>query len=334
MRSTKNAIARPSCIGLTLLIGATLSGCANLPLDPGYAGPASLPPHVRAIFTPEGAPPQGVMEEISINDQFSVKRARLASDAERLAGLVETQSHEVVVDLYTPLTAAPAPVVLVLPTLGGDNEIARHFAKVFARRGLAACIVHRQEEYKDFDDLKLLNPTFEQIVLDHKLAIDWLMTRSDIDATRLGLFGVSAGAIKGAIIVGVEERIKASVLALAGGDIPHIFAYSTEKGIREEREKILQREQITAEDLEQAIRDEFKHDPLVYAPYVDARTTLLVLGRFDPVVPYDTGMRLRTAMGGPRTIVLASGHYTAILYVPYLERAAVKWFREKLRNAP
>jgi dienelactone hydrolase len=55
-----------------------------------------------------------------------------------------------------------------------------------------------------------------QEVKDFRRCIDYLETRPDIDGTKLAYYGMSWGAVLGAIIPAVEERLKASIL-LAGG---------------------------------------------------------------------------------------------------------------------
>ena len=55
-----------------------------------------------------------------------------------------------------------------------------------------------------------------QEVKDFKRCLDYLETRPDIDGKKLAYYGMSWGAVNGAIISAVEERLKASVL-VAGG---------------------------------------------------------------------------------------------------------------------
>ncbi len=57
---------------------------------------------------------------------------------------------------------------------------------------------------------------FVQVVKDFRRCIDYLQTRQDIDAQKLGYYGMSWGGEYGAIIPAVESRLKASVL-VAGG---------------------------------------------------------------------------------------------------------------------
>jgi len=57
---------------------------------------------------------------------------------------------------------------------------------------------------------------FIKVVKDFRRCIDYLQTRPDIDGQRLAYLGVSWGAVYGAIIPAVEERLGASILACGG----------------------------------------------------------------------------------------------------------------------
>jgi dienelactone hydrolase len=58
-----------------------------------------------------------------------------------------------------------------------------------------------------------------QVIKDFKRSVDYLETRQDIDGDRLAFFGMCWGAVLGAYIPAVEERLKASVLLAGGFDI-------------------------------------------------------------------------------------------------------------------
>lgn len=53
-------------------------------------------------------------------------------------------------------------------------------------------------------------------VLDYRLALDYLATRSDVDMKHVGLFGESMGSIMGSILLGVDHRVDFAALAVGG----------------------------------------------------------------------------------------------------------------------
>jgi uncharacterized protein len=58
-----------------------------------------------------------------------------------------------------------------------------------------------------------------QYVVDAQRAVDVLVARSDVDPARLGALGISYGGTMGALLAGVERRLKAYVLAVADGGL-------------------------------------------------------------------------------------------------------------------
>ena len=241
--------------------------------------------------------------------------------------------HELTIDVFEPRGAVRGgrPLVLVLPIWGGENVVANFFAGHFARSGYVAAVVHRQEKYKDAQNVEEMNGVFKQIVLDHKRALDWLTRRPSVDADRIAVFGVSAGAIKGALVTALDPRVKAAVLGLGGGDIPYILTHSTEKNLRRRRQEMMDEHGATLEEIHTEMRNGFQHDPLKYARHIDPSRVLLVLAAFDTVVPFKTGLQLRRAMGRPETMVIPTGHHTSVLYVPLIQDVAVSFLERRLR---
>ena len=109
--------------------------------------------------------------------------------------------------------------------------------------------------------------------------IDYLATRPDVDASRLGYVGVSFGASNALPLVAVEPRVTAAVLLSGGltppGPTPII-------------------------------------DPINYVPRIRI-PVLMVNGRFDQLFTLDTNQRflferLGTPPASKRHVVLESGH--------------------------
>jgi hypothetical protein len=237
------------------------------------------------------------------------------------------------VDYYDIRGETRAPAVLVLPMAGGGYAIERHFANYFATRGYAAVIVHRERVPKEQQLIENLNGMMHRMVIDHKRVIDWLETVPDVDTGKIGLFGISLGGIKGAILTPLEKRIQASVIGLCGGDVAHIIVHSTEPGLARKREEYLKQHNLTAEEAETRLRQMITRDPLVYAPYVDPARVLMVLARFDTVVPTAKGLLLKEKMGNPETIMIPAGHISAALSIPYIKAQAFEFFEKRFEHA-
>jgi len=239
--------------------------------------------------------------------------------------------HTIRMDYYALKTVEKAPVILVLPILGGKNVIAKIFARYFAENGYAAVIVHRQREYKEVAELERINPTLQQMVIDHMQAVDWIETRKELDASRIGVFGVSMGAIKAAMLAPIDPRVSVAVLGLPGGDIPYILAYCTERSINRFRSKYMDETGFTQQDrLYEYLQTTVTCDPIHYAPYLDPDNVLMFISWFDTSVPYSRGKALWHAAGKPEVVYLVSGHLSAYVYLPYVKAKTLSFFDRRL----
>jgi cephalosporin-C deacetylase-like acetyl esterase len=191
-------------------------------------------------------------------------------------------------------------------------------------------VLVRRDRLRTPDQLEQINGMLQQAAIDARQALDWVETRPELEAGAIGVFGVSMGGIRAAFLTPLDRRIRASVIGLAGGDLPHILTYSCEPGLSRRRGAYLKAHQISLEEFHEGLKPVMTCDPLNVAPCVDPRKVLLVLGICDTAVPTKKGFELRKAMGKPETIIVPTGHYTALLYVPYIKAAALRFFHEKL----
>jgi hypothetical protein len=137
------------------------------------------------------------------------------------------------------------------------------------------------------------------------------------------------GGIKGALLVELEDRVQAAVLGLTGGDVPYILTHSTERGIARRRKAWLREQKVSLAELKEQLQQKISCDPAAFAPYVQPAKVLLVLAAGDSVVPISAGLELRRKMGKPETVLLMAGHYSALVYVPYIQRLALKFYRKR-----
>lgn len=333
---TRRQRIRTTAIATCIFVAAVVCVSCCTRRGPGrdYSGPLPLPDHISAQFARPKQTQFDATEEITdCQGKFTIKRITLNNlDCDLAPPEGKKKQHSITLELYMPPkpVRTPAPTILVLPIFGGGYEVSRLFAPYFAEKGFVAFIVHRQKRYRTFDDLEKIDSVLRQMVLDHRKVLDWLETRPELDATRIGSFGVSMGGIKNALLTSLDSRIKASVLALTGGDLPYILAYSEEPGIVTRRKKMSTKYEITQEQLHERLKAVIECDPLNYAEYADARRVLLIRALFDKCIPPHSTHCLREKMGNPEIVTVAAGHYSAIIYVPYIRRRALSFFRKKL----
>jgi dienelactone hydrolase len=320
-------------VSLRLFVSAAglllASGCCLHFRNAGQPS-APVPPQAAAPFARPPVPETGVVESgLEFGSHYVLTRFELVA----LTNGTST-NRPLVLDCFLPAAQTNPPTIIILPMLGGSYPLERFFAKYFARHGMASVIVHREDYEATPATAPEVNKLFSQCVRDGKRAIDWLETRPEFDASRLGVFGISMGAIKGALLTPLDPRIDASVLAMPAGDLPYILAYTTEHGISRRRSALLKSRQITEEELRAELGKEITCDPIRFAQYVDPSKVMLVLAAFDSTVPIKKGLELRAKMGKPQTIVVAAGHYTAALYLPYLRYRTVQFLKDRLKGPP
>jgi len=221
--------------------------------------------------------------------------------------------------------AGRSPCVMVLPVMAAPNVwIEERFMRRFLSDGLAVFWIempyqfHRRPQALVPSGQVFLARTakhlafnFRQSVLDARRALDWLSSRPDIDPARIGLFGVSLGAMVGAVLDCVDSRPKYAVFLLAGADFPGLVASSSMT------RRFVQRAGITEESLRAAWKG---LDPLDYRKGNAGKKVLLVNVRSDSVVPAANALKLKEAFPESRQVWLPFGHYSALLHLLWIPR--------------
>lgn len=148
-----------------------------------------------------------------------------------------------------------------------------------------------------------LRDGYMQTVVDYRRAVDYLETRSDIDSRRVTLIGLSMGAIIGAVLGGVETRIKCPVLLVGGADrgmMSRLSQIEVWKKVRAENPKL---------DFDEISRIMAPADALNFVDKISPRPVLMINGTKDDIVPVEANKLLHKTAREPKKIVwLESGH--------------------------
>ncbi|MCS6950939.1 MAG: alpha/beta fold hydrolase [bacterium] len=214
-----------------------------------------------------------------------------------------------------PTTGTPPyPCVLIMHGYGGDKKGLQVLAPAFAQRGISTLAIdaeyHGERKQPERD---LLSPypyrnrdALVQTVIDLRRAIDFLQSRREIDAKRIGYIGLSMGGILGGILAGVDERVQAPILIVAGGDWGYLFRHSqhpTAVQLREKHADLFQNPQKMNEVFGPV-------DPVNWVARIAPRPLLMINGNGDNIVPRECTERLFAAAREPKEIVwLEGGHF-------------------------
>ena len=139
-----------------------------------------------------------------------------------------------------------------------------------------------------------------QWVKDVRRTIDWLESREDMDADRVGLYGLSWGSQIAPLVLAAEPRLKAAALNIGG----------------------LWQGAMPAPEVE----------ALNYLP-LTTQPVLMLNGRYDNVYPPRTSVtpffeRLGTPSEHKRPIMSGGGHFVPR---PQMIRETLAWFERYLR---
>ena len=309
-----------------VVVVCNLSACASIEALPdNYQTPASLPDTFLQQFC---YPPIPVQSELTLVKEKKSYRVFVGAIE---AGPVDLDDETpITFEFYEQKGSGLSPLVLIMPILNGQKDLMRPFAKHFARKGYAVVIIDTVQRRTLLQDLKDPEPAIHRSIQRHRRVIDWVETRSDIDAGRIALFGASLGAFNALFLAALDERVSAAAFALVGGSLPDVLVVSNERRVEEAISQTKKELSLNDEALIAYLEEKIVTDPLMLAPHVNAERVLLVQAKHDRTVPFARQMELRDAMGMPETITLPTGHITAAAYLFYLRSRVAKFFDRKM----
>ncbi len=208
------------------------------------------------------------------------------------------------------------PAAVLLHWLGGSFDTLEIIGQRMAEQGIATCMLYMpgygprrsKEMGKSMkQDMDRMLSSLRQAVLDVRRAGDWLARRPDIEPSRVGLVGISLGAVVGSLTLGVDDHFGRSVFLIGGGDLPAVVM----NGSREtaEAKARLEKEGLTVDKLRTMWRDV---EPLTFASRVRPQEVLLINAESDEVFPKECTLKLRDAMGSPEIRWFKGGHYALL----------------------
>jgi dienelactone hydrolase len=230
-------------------------------------------------------------------------------------------------DVVTGVYFAPAeksdarlPACVVLHHSGGSFEAEAVLARHLARHGVPSITIDlpnygprklkgSKTGFLNGEDPTKLHEGFVQAVVDVRRAADFLRSRAEVDPARVGVIGISLGAIVGATTAGVDGRFSKAVLTIGGGDLAKILAYSAEAAGA--REKIKEKG-ISRELLDKAV---VSVDPCTFAHRIRSETVLMLNAAKDEIIPRESTDSLWRKIGQPAIRWYDCGHYGIVAHL-------------------
>jgi dienelactone hydrolase len=284
-------------------------------------------------------PPQPVEAQVQILHEAQENTHLLVKFPSLLVTPDYPQNNTVYAEVFIPHQTQRVPAVVILHSWGVQKpDIELSLARFLAKRGFVAVVMtlpyHIQRtpsgylsgELMIVSDVAHMRQTMRQAALDVRRLIDWLQSQPQIDAEKIGIVGISLGAIVGALTLGVEPRLQAGVLVLGGANLAHVLWRSPlTMNIRAElRSKGIGYERLRQEML--------PVEPLTFLKGQYGHRVLMVNGRYDLVIPREDALALRRALGDGPILWLNTGHYGPALVQSALFDVVGRFLSANLQN--
>lgn len=300
--------------------------CAHYKCDPAYVGPKKRSAEMLEYYEYPRQTIEAKVEIIKEKKRYVIKKVEFPSTLNVFG------TENIKFDYYEQTKEGKFPTVLILPIAGGVDFCAKSFARHFASNGFNCAAVHnRQVDLEGVQSAEEVENFLRQTVLDSRQVLDYLVERDEVDSNKLGCLGLSLGGIKASVVSGVDERLKCTVIGLAGGSMADIAVGSKEKGVKDYMTELVDMG-ISPEIIYTELSDKVTTDPLMLGEYINARDFLMFTAAFDRVIPRECCDRLWKAVGKPEVVYLFSGHFTSVLYLPYAERKSLDFFKKRFSN--
>lgn len=308
-----------------LFCSLALCSCAHYRCDPIYGGPQPRTAQLLDYYSYPQQSAEVETKKIEEKHRYSIKKMSFPSTLNVFG------TENIRMDYYVQKKKGRFPTVIIFPISGGADFSVKSFAGYFASHGFNCAIIHnRKADLRDAKTVEDVENYFRQAVLDGREVLDWLVQRPEVNAEKLGCLGLSLGGIKATLMTAVDERIKCTVIGLAGGSIADITLSTGEKNIRNYINELIETG-IKPQDIHSELSQKIITDPLKLAPYINAADVLMYIAAFDRVVPTQCGNRLWKAMGKPEVVYFFSGHYGSFLYLFYAQSESLRFFKEKFQ---
>lgn len=231
-------------------------------------------------------------------------------------------------------STSPTPAVILLHPIGirkGDftDRYMHRLGQRMAMEGINSAVVmmpwHAQRamphskplDYYIGRDVARDIESLRQGVSDVKTVTNWLVKRPEVDSRRIGIVGISLGAIILHLAMGQDSRLSAGVALEGGGDLASLYRNSAEIALNGHPNDV----PLSESQLERLA----SVDPASNADQNRPRRVLMIQAARDLNVPPSNAIYLWNALGRPPIQWIDTNHYAFILAGKSLVKTAVAY---------
>ena len=259
-----------------------------------------------------------------------------------------TSAHEanntVHAELYMPMGLTPQsgmPAVVLMHILNGDFALCRMICSKLSEAGIVAMffmqpyygaragIVGRRAILENVDALV---SSFDQSTADARRAFDVVQSLPGVDPAKIGVAGISLGALRAGALCAYEPRIKRAYLALVAGDLKQLIM-SPSRETKDMREFI---EKLSAEEQARVWQCVLQQDPMNAIPQLRTlaanKRLRMVRAENDEIMPPACSLKLFNAVASPDSEICLEGlgHYSALAGLAGIMHDIISFFAADL----
>jgi dienelactone hydrolase len=281
------------------------------------------------------APYNGKSRIVSVGGDSSCLKTKQTLD---VTDLVTRRADQYEFRLQRPVVDQPVPVVIIVPNIEGVTLIETSIADHLCGQGIASIIadVNDVSDPAHYPAWGAEDRNSREAIIALRTFIDFAKRTPQFDGNRIGMIGISLGAITTSMMAGIEpDALKAVVTVVGAGNMPHILTYSNESRVsnwRNSRMRLLG--WTNPAQYEDKEREVLKFDALYFAKRVNTRKVMMVMAENDTLVPYAAQAETFQRFERPSQLLFTGGHVDTIIQLTYLYMNDVDNFLHRKLHDP
>ena len=258
-------------------------------------------------------------------------------------------------EYYQPRVKHKVPLAILVHGMGSHSVIpCKILAHDLVKRGIACLVPYLTINSKRLpksmrSNYPYLTPdewfhTYRVSVVDIRQIVDWAQSRTELVAEQVIVLGISFGGFVSAIAMGIDERFKAGIFIVTGGDSNKMSWLSKNNqyrkryprskkehlGIQSSYARYLK--EVSEKGFENVVPDNqsFLTDPLTFAGYLKGKPVLMINALWDKYIPRESATELWQASGQPAIKWIPAGHTSLWLWYPAVLKSIDSFLQSSL----
>ena len=228
----------------------------------------------------------------------------------------------------------PRPLIILIPSIMEVTPLEKLVARGLIRRGFNVFLLTLNQ--KPIDKNRKTSEVFsaaKSIITGIRRSIDFAENRPEIDATKIGTWGNSFGGILNSLVGGIDLRIKALYISVAGGRFVDTLTRSKSELAAPYREFRMKKEGLDRKGFREKLMSVVKVDPLDLTHRRSREDIFMNLDVKDDIVATDNQLELWEAYGKPNCRIFTDEHFYAVIRANAFHfQDYFRFFEEKLLN--